>query len=173
MAVGTDDHPTLALLDVEARDDAAVELRRTGVDRDGVALGRIADAGGPLREDERRTLSGVPGLLKLPILSKLLSANHSEISQTDIVMLLTPHILRAPEITEADLQPIYIGSQGNLAIGGPPPLIASQADGPAAGNPSAAGSATASASSGHGPMLQRCWPPLTSSCSPREKRDAR
>ena len=45
------------------------------------------------------------------------------ITQTDIVMLLTPHILRAPAITEADLRPIYIGSQGNLGIGGPPPLI--------------------------------------------------
>jgi hypothetical protein len=39
-------------------------------------------------------------------------------------MLLTPHIIRTSEITEADLRPIYIGSQGNLGIGGPPPLIA-------------------------------------------------
>jgi hypothetical protein len=43
-------------------------------------------------------------------------------------MLLTPHILRTPEITEADLRPIYIGSQGNLGIGGPPPLIAAPPD---------------------------------------------
>ena len=39
-------------------------------------------------------------------------------------MLLTPHIVRTPEITEADLRPIYIGSQQNLGLGGPPPLIA-------------------------------------------------
>ena len=48
------------------------------------------------------------------------------ITQTDIVMLLTPHIVRAPEITEADLRPIYIGSQQNLGLGGPPPLIAAR-----------------------------------------------
>ena len=41
-------------------------------------------------------------------------------------MLLTPHIVRTHEITEADLQPIYIGSQQNLGVGGPPPLIAPQ-----------------------------------------------
>ena len=45
-------------------------------------------------------------------------------SQTDIVMLLTPHIVRTNEITEDDLRPIYIGSQQNLGLGGPPPLIA-------------------------------------------------
>jgi cohesin domain-containing protein len=40
------------------------------------------------------------------------------------VMLLTPHIVRAPEITESDLKPLYIGTQNSLGIGGPPPLIA-------------------------------------------------
>ena len=47
-----------------------------------------------------------------------------EITQTDIVMLLTPHIVRAPEITQQDLQPVFLGAQNNLSIGGPPPLIA-------------------------------------------------
>jgi hypothetical protein len=41
-------------------------------------------------------------------------------------MLLTPHIVRTHEITESDLRPIYIGSQQNLGVGGPPPLIAAQ-----------------------------------------------
>jgi hypothetical protein len=42
-------------------------------------------------------------------------------------MLLTPHIIRTSGITEADLRPLYIGSQGvagsTLGVGGPPPLI--------------------------------------------------
>ncbi len=38
-------------------------------------------------------------------------------------MLLTPHIVRTHEITEDDLKPIYIGSQQNLGVGGPSPLI--------------------------------------------------
>jgi hypothetical protein len=54
----------------------------------------------------------------------LFSGNNKNIDQTDIVMLLTPHIVRTHEITEDDLKPLYIGSQQNLGVGGPPPLIA-------------------------------------------------
>jgi general secretion pathway protein D len=79
---------------------------------------------GLLREDERKSLKGFPGAIHVPILKQLFSSNDEEIFQTDIVMLLTPHIIRAPEITDADLHPIYIGSQGAIGIGGPPPLIA-------------------------------------------------
>jgi len=39
-------------------------------------------------------------------------------------MILTPHVIRTHEITEDDLKPLFIGSAGNLGIGGPPPLIA-------------------------------------------------
>jgi general secretion pathway protein D len=86
---------------------------------------------GLLREDERKSLTGFPGAVRIPILKQLFSNNENSISQTDIVMLLTPHIIRTSEITEADLKPIYIGSQGNLGIGGPPPLIAAPPDGDA------------------------------------------
>ena len=39
-------------------------------------------------------------------------------------MLLTPHIVRTHELTAEDLAPIYIGTQQNVGLGGPPPLIA-------------------------------------------------
>jgi hypothetical protein len=64
------------------------------------------------------------------VLSQLFSANDQQIDQTDIVMLLTPHIIRTHEITEEDLKPIYIGSQQNLGLNGPPPLIAPPAEPP-------------------------------------------
>jgi type II secretory pathway component GspD/PulD (secretin) len=82
---------------------------------------------GLLREDERKSLSGFPGAIHVPVLKQLFSNNDQQVSSTDIVMLLTPHILRAPEITVGDLQPIYIGSQGNLGLNGPPPLIGNPA----------------------------------------------
>jgi general secretion pathway protein D len=90
---------------------------------------------GLLREDERRALTGFPGAINVPILRQLFSANDNTINQTDIIMLLTPHIIRTSEITEADLRPIHIGSQQNLGIGGPPPLIAAS---PELGAPNAA-----------------------------------
>jgi general secretion pathway protein D len=92
---------------------------------------------GLLREDERMALSGFPGLIHLPILRQLFSSNKSDVSQTDIVMLLTPHVIRTNEITEEDLRPIAIGSQQNLGLGGSPALFAD------AGNPTTAGAPTA------------------------------
>jgi len=79
---------------------------------------------GLLREDERKSLTGFPGAIHVPVLQQLFSQNDEQITQTDVIMLLTPHVVRGPEITEADLRPIFIGSQQNLALGGLPPLLA-------------------------------------------------
>ena len=79
---------------------------------------------GLLRETDRRTLSGVPGLLRLPVLRSLFGYNTRNFDQTDIVMLLTPRIVRTQELTPQDVAPIFIGTQQSLGLGGPPPLIA-------------------------------------------------
>jgi len=79
---------------------------------------------GLLREDERRSLRGIPGILRLPVIRQLFSSNDTSIAQTDIVMLLTPRLVRTHELTQQDVSPIYIGTQQNLGLGGPPPLIA-------------------------------------------------
>ncbi|MGH9175423.1 MAG: hypothetical protein ACRD1H_13750, partial [Vicinamibacterales bacterium] len=79
---------------------------------------------GLLREDERRFMAGFPGILRMPVLQQLFGNNDTNVKQTDIVMLLTPRIVRSHELTATDLAPIYIGPQSNLALGGgPPPLI--------------------------------------------------
>ena len=58
------------------------------------------------------------------MLQQLFGSTDSNIRQTDIVMLLTPRIVRSHELTRSDLAPIYIGPQSNLSLGGgPPPLI--------------------------------------------------
>jgi type II secretory pathway component GspD/PulD (secretin) len=95
---------------------------------------------GLLRQDESKAVTGFPGAIHVPVLKQLFSGNDEQSMQTDIIMLLTPRIVRAPEITEADLRPIYIGSQQSLGLGGPPPLIApspaeAQPAGPAATPP--------------------------------------
>jgi type II secretory pathway component GspD/PulD (secretin) len=89
---------------------------------------------GLLREDERRALKGVIGLMHVPGLSSLFSSNDNTFGQTDIVMLITPHIVRTHELRQQDVDPIYIGTQQNLGLGGPPPLIGEEAPpAPAAG----------------------------------------
>jgi len=78
---------------------------------------------GLLNEKERTSLKGVPGTLHIPILSKLFASNDTQVTQTDIVMLLTPHVVRTHELTAQNFMPIYIGSQQNLGLTGPPPAI--------------------------------------------------
>ena len=91
---------------------------------------------GLLRDDQRKTLTGFPGIMKMPVLRSLFGQTQDEISQSDIVMLLTPHIVRTHELTAEDLAPIFIGTQSNVGLAGPPPLIA-QPDNPAAPAPAA------------------------------------
>ena len=83
---------------------------------------------GLLREEDRRSLRGFPGILRLPIIRQLLSANDDSIKQTDIVMLMTPRIVRTHELTQQDVSPIHIGTQRNIGLTSPPPLIAPQVD---------------------------------------------
>jgi general secretion pathway protein D len=78
---------------------------------------------GLLREDETNALTGFPGAIHVPFLKQLFSNTNYATQQTDIVMLLTPHIIRTSEIDESDLKNIYIGSQQSLGLNGPPPLI--------------------------------------------------
>jgi general secretion pathway protein D len=78
---------------------------------------------GLLREDERRSLTGFPGVMRLPIVKQLFSNNDSTIKQTDIVMLLTPRIIRTHDLRAQDLSPIYIGTQSNMSLTGPPATI--------------------------------------------------
>lgn len=87
---------------------------------------------GLLRDDERRSLNGFPGIMRLPIVKQLFSNNDNTIKQTDIVMLITPRVIRTHELKSLDLSPIYIGTQANMALGGPPPLIGGGADAAAA-----------------------------------------
>jgi len=79
---------------------------------------------GLLREDSRKAVRGIIGLMRLPGFRQLFSSNDNTAQQTDIVMLITPHIVRTQELRQQDVNPIYIGTQQNLGLGGPPPLIA-------------------------------------------------
>jgi len=108
---------------------------------------------GLFQESEQNNVQGFPGAIHVPLLKQLFSSNQINIDQTDIVMLLTPHIVRTHEITESDLKPIYIGSQQNLGVGGPPPLIAPPEAQPQ--QPPAAAAAPGAPGAGTATVIQR------------------
>ncbi len=78
---------------------------------------------GLLQQNEQTSITGFPGAIHVPVLSQLFSRNANTSDQLEIVMMLTPHIIRSQEITESDLKPVYIGSSQSLGVGGAPPLI--------------------------------------------------
>ncbi|HYT65849.1 MAG TPA: secretin N-terminal domain-containing protein [Vicinamibacterales bacterium] len=80
---------------------------------------------GLIRDEERAVLSGVPGLSDIPLVGRLFANNHRETQQTDIILTLTPHIVRVLDLTEADLRPFRLGRDTGAAslaeiLGGAP-----------------------------------------------------
>jgi len=68
---------------------------------------------GLIRDDERKTLSGLPGLASIPVLGRLFSRNQTEVETSDIVMTLTPHVVRRAEISIEDLRSFLVGGEGS------------------------------------------------------------
>jgi general secretion pathway protein D len=75
---------------------------------------------GLLRDTERKSLRGFPFLSSLPIIKDLFSGNTNEIEQTDIILTLTPRIIRFPDIDETDLELLWVGTQSKPGLKPPP-----------------------------------------------------
>jgi len=71
--------------------------------------GETSVLAGLIRDDERTTLEGIPGLSDIPLIGRLFARNRNERTETDIIITLTPHIVRVLDVTEADLRPFRVG----------------------------------------------------------------
>jgi general secretion pathway protein D len=78
---------------------------------------------GLIRDDDRKTLRGLPGINSIPLLRTLFGSTDAQVDQTDIVMIITPHIVRGHELTPEDLRPQYVGA--GQTVGGPTPSLIS------------------------------------------------
>jgi general secretion pathway protein D len=79
---------------------------------------------GLIRDEERTVLSGVPGLSDLPVIGRLFANERRQTQVTDIVLTLTPHIVRILDVTESDLRPFKLGRDYGVPAGdvGQPPI---------------------------------------------------
>jgi len=96
--------------------------------------GETSMLAGLIRDDERKSLDGIPGLSDLPIVGRMFAHNQKMSNQTDIVLTLTPHIVRILDLTESDLRPFRVSRDSSSTTGGalpssllPPPPIPEQA----------------------------------------------
>jgi general secretion pathway protein D len=71
---------------------------------------------GLIRDDERQVLEGIPGLSDLPIVGRLFAHTRNETQETDIVLTLTPRIIRVLDLDEDDLRPFRVGRSGEAPL---------------------------------------------------------
>ena len=71
--------------------------------------GETSVLAGLIREEERTTMSGIPGLSDIPLIGRLFAHNTSERKESDVIITLTPHIVRVLDLTEVDLRPFRVG----------------------------------------------------------------
>jgi general secretion pathway protein D len=85
---------------------------------------------GLIRTDENNSENGIPGLSEIPILGRLFSNKRTDAQRTDVILTLTPHIIRNAEITEEDLLPIWVGTEQNMTFRANSPRVESDVEGP-------------------------------------------
>jgi general secretion pathway protein D len=78
---------------------------------------------GLIRDDERSALDGIPGLSDVPVVGRLFAHNTKSTDQTDIILTLTPHIIRVLDLNEADLRPFRVGRDSLAPIGDVPAIV--------------------------------------------------
>jgi general secretion pathway protein D len=72
---------------------------------------------GLIRDDERDVLEGIPGLSDLPLVGRLFAHTRRQTQESDIVLTLTPRIVRMLDLSEDDLRPFRVGRAGTAATG--------------------------------------------------------
>jgi general secretion pathway protein D len=79
---------------------------------------------GLIRDDERRVVEGIPGLSDIPVIGRMFAHTRTETQQTDIILTLTPHIIRVLDVSEEDLRAFKVGRDAGSPLGGdlPPAL---------------------------------------------------
>jgi general secretion pathway protein D len=70
--------------------------------------------GGLISSGDRNTASKVPGLGQLPVLGKLFSNTSGNNNKTEIILSITPHILRAPAVLDASVRNVFSGTESNM-----------------------------------------------------------
>ena len=78
--------------------------------------GEVNLVGGILEDTETQSLSGYPWLAKIPILKYLFAQEDKERQQNEIVFAITPHIVRAEEVTDEDLRLVDVGTNSNIGL---------------------------------------------------------
>jgi general secretion pathway protein D len=72
---------------------------------------------GLLQDEERKSMSGIAGLAGIPILGNLFGSTEQKIAQSDLILTVTPYIIRSLVRTAEDDKPLWIELEGVSSTG--------------------------------------------------------
>ena len=78
--------------------------------------GEVNVLGGLFEKTDTRTLNGWPGLAKIPFMRYFFSDDKIDHQENEVLIVMTPRIVRIPEWTKANLRPLYSGSETNVQV---------------------------------------------------------
>lgn len=81
--------------------------------------GEVNLLGGLIQRTQTATLQGVPGLGSLPLLHYLFSEDHKEVSDTEVLVMLTPRVIRLPDGPSDEGARRMVAHQSSLGSGPP------------------------------------------------------
>jgi general secretion pathway protein D len=73
---------------------------------------------GLIRRDQGEVVTKTPLLSDIPLIGRLFTNKEKTDRRTDLVLTLTPSIIRFPDITEADLAPMWVGTESQISFYG-------------------------------------------------------
>jgi general secretion pathway protein D len=75
---------------------------------------------GLYRTDKSAAKNTIPFIGDLPLVGQIFTNHNVDNKTTDLVLTLTPHIIRIPDVTEEDITPYYVGTDANISYQGGP-----------------------------------------------------
>ena len=72
--------------------------------------------GGLIERTETKNANGIPGLGEIPGLRYLFSTNTNEVEEDEVLIILTPHIVRFPGINAENLRTLAAGTDTNARV---------------------------------------------------------
>jgi general secretion pathway protein D len=78
--------------------------------------GETSLLGGLIQGATRDSLKGVLGLQSIPLLNKIFTSRLKQKEESEVLISITPHVVRAPKVRERDLAPLYIGTEDAVKV---------------------------------------------------------
>jgi general secretion pathway protein D len=78
--------------------------------------GEASVLAGLITKTSTKSLNGWPGLARVPLLRYLFSEDTNNVEDDEILIILTPHIVRMPDWTRANLRPLFSGTETNVQV---------------------------------------------------------